>query len=815
MSKYFGMHLKMACNLLVLIAIVFTTTSCKMLLIGEKKSNNQHNKNNEIPQRRYDAYYRSSLDSGWKVMPLRSQEEFLQNKIGGGAHQIMHGMVRCRDYQEIVYALQDVAGPWRSIDGGKSWDKPTASGLFAVYGQSIAVDPVKPGRVLISTYHPWDGKLEPGMDEHNGIYLSTDFGETWNLVLNKPEESFGFDWSIHRGYNENITYSSSSIDENGAALWYAAFHGNGLYESIDYGENWSKINDLSSPESIYEIEVDPSNADRIYIASSDGLYMSNDRGRSFTIKSITASTSAEVTSIEIDQDDSSRFWVIQRGEDVGLYVTTNNGFTFEKIIHTTRADEEDAYRIFQSPADPSRLYLIVAYRYYVSDDKGITWTRVMSPGSRAPGLGRIPDYARIGGKSAAVVPSAQDVNDVAFHSEATFFKASENGGIETNGSEPVEANDYFTGIAIWGGSFVPYGFQQENPETIAIFSCDVGMKISQNGGDWFSSTKPVGEVFDEYGINTTYQGQTGGTFDPADSNTLISTIGQYSKSWLVRSTDLGQSWKMYNASVNDYVDLAGGDTRYREYFLQDMSSGSIHIGISRNSFLAYHPDPSSRVVFADDKISRDGGETFLTIPRIHRNPDDNSSPLYTIRIIGFCYKNGSTTVYATANNRIYRSDDITENPDGSWRLYIDLVSQGINLAPIDSTLVFAADPHDRDLIYFLGNNGDLGWYNEHSDDPSSPELVLSAGVIALAKPQVPGNCVLKIAPDPTNAGVVYAATTFPGTSYVFRSTNYGRTWSDITGILPQNGMLSGTIMVNPHTGELYRGGPFGTWVYTP
>ena len=164
------------------------------------------------PERPYKAYSRNGDNTGWTVMPVRSKEEFDLHLAGGGSHQIMHGMVRCNQHPEIVYALQDISGPWRSIDGGKSWTKPRAMGLIAVYGQSIAVDPVNPARILVSTYHPWDGGLPAGkgMNDHAGIYLSEDYGETFSLVLNKPD--FGFNWHLHRGYNENLVFSPASID---------------------------------------------------------------------------------------------------------------------------------------------------------------------------------------------------------------------------------------------------------------------------------------------------------------------------------------------------------------------------------------------------------------------------------------------------------------------------------------------------------------------------------------------------------------------------------------------------------------------------
>jgi len=50
-----------------------------------------------------------------------------------------------------------------------------------------------------------------------------------------------------------------------------------------------------------------------------------------------------------------------------------------------------------------------------------------------------------------------------------------------------------------------------------------------------------------------------------------------------------------------------------------------------------------------------------------------------------------------------------------------------------------------------------------------------------------------------------------GLPCIFRSVDGGYNWEDITYNLPRAGMS--TMAVNPHTGELLRGSPFGTWVF--
>lgn len=747
-------------------------------------------------ERPYQAYQVDKNNTGWRVLPVRSRQEYEAGLTGGGSLQIMHGMVRSKSNPDIIYAIQDVAGVWRSCDGGQSWIKPRAQGLVAYYGQSIAVDPVSPARVIVSSYHPWDGQLKHGMNEYAGIYISEDYGETFKLVLQKPD--FGFQWSLHRGCNENIAYAPSLVDENGAAVWYAAFHGKGLYQSADYGNSWELKNELSEHEIIYEIEVHPTWPDSIYLACGKGLYVSDDAGSTFSKITTLPDTigtdvydqymsngpfNPGVASIEIDPRKPWQYWLTRvlqydtnpsengissRKYGIGLYKTNNAGASFEKVDYTTRTGAEaQAFKIYQSPAFPDTLILTTGVYHYYSYNNGVAWDHTILKGGRAPGLMR-NKYAKIGGMNAVACFSEKDKNNVAFHAQATFFVSTD------AGVNAYETNDFFTGIA-WANFNSGIAFDPNNNDRFALFVCDVGFMMTENGGEYFSpSGEPVREVFSKYGVNTSYQGMTSGTFSiDAESDIIISTIGQYSKSWIVKSNDLGQSWQMYD----DYL-----------------YASETHDG---HELLAWHPT-NEQIVYSSEYASYNGGATFEVYPSATRNATTTDK----VTALDFCYHKPDV-LYGIAGNRIYRSNDAGK----SWELYFDVIGES-DLTPIDSKPVFAVDDFDPDIIYFAGKNGDLGKFDGET-------VTWETGLIQLTNPQVEGNLIFGIAVDPKNEGVIYAMSAFPGTSCVFRSENRGETWEDITGVFPNCGFLSSSIVVNPHTGQLFKGGPFGTWIYTP
>jgi len=83
----------------------------------------------------------------------------------------------------------------------------------------------------------------------------------------------------------------------------------------------------------------------------------------------------------------------------------------------------------------------------------------------------------------------------------------------------------------------------------------------------------------------------------------------------------------------------------------------------------------------------------------------------------------------------------------------------------------------------------------------------------IEKPAGLNLAVMQIAIDPRNNSVIYAAVTGAGISNIWRSTDAGETWEDISYNLPRRGAYP--MAVNPHTGELFAGGAVGTWIFPP
>ena len=693
-----------------------------------------------LPARAYD---------GWRVMPIRSETEFNQGKIGGEAEQFPNSMARSISDPNIIYLSHDVAQVWKSVNAGASWKRTLCKGLWLTNGQSIAVDPVDPNIVLVTMAASWNWLVT----DFEGVYRSTDGGDNWQWVLD-THTNFG---KPHRIFRRNITYDPTSITETGAQRWYVALPDDGtdrtndigLFQSNDAGLSWNLTSNLSmlpDPNTIYEIQAHPTVGQTVYVASKSGLYIST--AQNPTLQPLGDLPSGAVSSVEINPQNPAMIYAGRFGS--GLYRSLNSGQNFSLL------KSFDLSRVFMNPGFPEVLYLVgQSSNTITSQDAGATWITDMVT-VPAPGLARDVGTwkAKIAGRLTGIAPNPANPDEAIASSRATLWKCTD------GGHTFVDSSTLFTGFA-WSWWNDAVAFDTFDPDRFAFFNADVGMTITTNGSDWFEQRNdqaPVwyaDEIIDWFG---TYSGD----IQPIPgSQIIVASVGGYATTQLMRSTNSGQVWEL--------VTTAG----------------------ERNLFIAFHPnDPN--LVFAGDKFSTDAGATFSPVDF---GPFNSENP----SILGMCRANPDT-LYALNQglNHILRSDD----RGMSWYSYDE---PGWNFRRLDDLPTFAVDSDDCDIVYTLNASEDLAIFNGST--------WRHTGVLALSGGSAIGNFVRTVAIDPKDPNIIYAGMHAAGVPCIFRSLDKGYTWEDISYNLPRFGM--GGMAVNPHTGELFRGSPFGTWVFPP
>ncbi len=742
---------------LIILSILPLLSNCA---ITTDPGNNNRNNDNNNPYSEYDT---SKTSKEWRVLPIKSQEEYSAGKIGGEAEQHPHAIARSYYNPDYIYFTQDVAGAWRSSDGGESWYKTRDNGFFVRTTQSIQVDPVDPNIVFLLANNGWNS-LTKG---YEGLYRSKDGGENWDFVL-KTETNF--DWDIHRIDTHLIAYdlSSSSIDSyKPAGTWYAAFQGNGLFRSTNGGESWSKVSDLAGHETVYSVKVDPVDSNIIYLASSSGLFVSYRKGENLEPLG-NIPDGGQITSIEINPQNSSLIYATRRYTTYGsagnpyltgdgLYRSEDKGKTFNRIL------EHNVQKVYMNLANPQTLYLTAGWeQMLISHDGGDSWDEPDNV-TNFPGFNRDRRWRKqLCGNASGVVTSINDENDAVVYANATIWKTTD------NGVNFEESATMFTGNA-WSWWSKGAAFDRFNTDRIAFFNCDVGMRLTKTKGRWFEQPSDT-DFWDWYSKKRyTYgMGTHAGAFQPVEgSDVIVASIGLYFRTRLMRSDNNGKTWSL-------------------------VESGSREENNNHNFFISFHSDDPN-VVYAGNKISKDAG---LTFNKVDFGGLYDFAPPY---IVGMC-ENKADTVYALDGygQRIARSD----NKGETWREY---TVPGWGFRKVDPLPTFAVDPFNPDIVYTLDADGDLAVFNGIEWK--------STGVLAMADGAHLGNFVRAIAVDPTNPGTIYAGMFATGIPCIYKSTDGGETWKDITLNFPRIGVSA--MAVNPNTGELFIGSSIGTWILTP
>jgi len=172
-------------------------------------------------------------------------------------------------------------GIYKSTDAGETW---THLGLRD--GQQIpqiAVDPKNPDHLLVAVAgHPY------GPNEERGVFRSTDGGKTFEKVLYKDENTGAADVMIDPSHPD-VAYASLWEARQGPwenAVWNGT--GGGVFKSTDGGKNWKQLT-KGLPQTIIQanLSISASSSKHLFasVASPDGvkLYASDDGGEEWRI----------------------------------------------------------------------------------------------------------------------------------------------------------------------------------------------------------------------------------------------------------------------------------------------------------------------------------------------------------------------------------------------------------------------------------------------------------------------------------------------------------------------------------------------------
>jgi len=262
-------------------------------------------------------------------------------------------------------------GLFRSDDGGATW---RAIGLAD--SQQIArivVDPADRELVYVAALgHPY------GPNAERGVFRSRDGGASWQKVLGPDENTGAVDLALEPG-NPGTIY---------AALWQtrrtpwsvyppSSGPGSAVYKSTDRGDHWTKLAAAGLPAAHGRIglAVARTAPDRVYALvdaePGGGLYRSDDAGASFRRVSADPRIWGRgwyFGRIEVDPTNADRVYVM----NTILLRSDDGGASFVPIGGDNTGD--DFHDLWIDPTDPSRQILGVDQGAAVTVNGGATWS---------------------------------------------------------------------------------------------------------------------------------------------------------------------------------------------------------------------------------------------------------------------------------------------------------------------------------------------------------------------------------------------------------------------------------------------------------
>ena len=650
--------------------------------------------------------------------------------------------------------------------------------------------------------------------------------------------------------------SDVAVNPNNPFEYYVASSAGGVWKTINSGIEYTPIFDNEGSYSIGCIAIDPNNSNVIWVGTGennnqrsvsygDGIYKSLDGGKSW--KHMGLKMSEHIGKIIVHPENSNIVYVAaigplwSKGGDRGLYKTTDGGENWEAVL--TVDEHTGVNDVVMDPRNPDVLYASTfqrrrhVYTYvgggpgsgmHKSTDGGTTWNAINS-GLPKTELGRI---------GLAISPADNEIIYAiveAADGKGGFFASTNRGASWEKRGKHVTSGNYYQEIIA------------DPIEPNTIYSMDTWMSVSKDGGKTFSK---VGEVFKHVDnhcmwINPNNNkhwlvGCDGGmyeTFDAAKTWDFKENIPVTQFYKVAVDNDYpfynvyggtqdnfsigGPSRVLTNHGITnfDWFITNGGDgfesqidpenpdivyAQSQNGFLvrYDKKSGEI-VGIQPSerenedayrfnwdSPLAVSKHVSGRLYFAGNKVFRsdDYGNSWEVISDdLSQQINRNTLKVYD-RVVGMdaVAKNGSTSLFGAVvalsespidqNLIAVGTDDglihITENGGATWRK-ISTISGAPKLSYVNSVYL---SKHDVNTVYVA--------YNHHKYGDFKPYIFKSTDK---------GNSWINISSDLPQRGSVYAIEEdhvdkdliFVGTEFgAFFSPNKGQHWKELAAGLP-------------------------------
>jgi len=631
-----------------------------------------------------------------------------------------------------------------------------------------------------------------------------------------------------------------AIEQDGRITVFVGAASGGVWKSVNGGTTYKPVFDREDVQSIGAVAIDPSNPKTVWVGSGeawmrnsvsvgDGVYKSTDGGENWT--NVGLKDSEHIAKILVDPDNGNHVLACATGhlwddnDERGVFQTMDGGKTWKKVLAGANGSTGCAM-LGMSRQQPKTIYAATwdfrrqgwTFRsggpgsgLYKSTDGGDHWTEISD--SNAKGLPAKP-WGRV---AVTVAPSKPQVVYANIEAEKRGLYRSDDGGANWT---KLDASNYM----VWRPFYFANLIVDPKDEN-KIFKPDLVLMLSTDGGKSFNvvSGGAHGDFHDVW-INP--------------KNPSIVICGDDGGLW--RSEDGGNLWKhQMNLPVSQFYHVSTDNSDpYHVYGgLQDNASwvgDSSYPGGVTNSRWEYMFDGDGFWAFEDTAdpdyvyAEAQGGEIARINRYTHETRTIQPLPDYGEKKLRF---NWNTPIHMSPNEKgtiyiggqfLFRSRDHGQTWD---RISPDLTtndpekqkqeeSGGVTIdnssAEMHTTIYSISEsPKNGQIIWVGTDDGNL----QITRDGAKTWTNVVANINGLGK----NSWVSTVEASRFDEATAYATFdrhTFGDMKpYVYRTTDYGKTWSALPAL--ESGARGYAHVIKEDTVDpnlLFLGTEFGLWI---
>jgi photosystem II stability/assembly factor-like uncharacterized protein len=615
-----------------------------------------------------------------------------------------------------------------------------------------------------------------------GVWESADYGHSWKNISDKDFKSNNIGAMAIAPSNPKIIY----VGTGDSAPRNTVLTGEGMYKSTDGGKSWKFIG-LGATHIISWIVVDPNNPEVVYVAALGHLFASNpergvfkstDGGKSWKkILYVNAGTGA--ICLAMDPSDpqvlyaamwqmSRRHWTFSSGgPGSGIYKTTDGGASWSNISHRPGLPGGMFGKVglAVAPSKPNVVYALIQADYkgqagglFRSDDAGASWKLINNS----------MDITQRAFYYMTVYVDPKDPNTIYLPNVGVYV--SHNGGKKLKELHPPHGDNH----VLWINPDQPQIFIEGN---------DGGATVTQNGGKAFSSedNQPTGQFYhanldDQFPFHIYGAQQDRGSVEAPSA---------------VAAGVIPPVWKEVQGGEMSWVV----PTPYEPWVTYGSGYYSIEWKGNRRTGLITNvsPWPEYKFGLAGSKIKYRYGWNHHPVVFAPGNPKELLM--------------GANVLFETTDEGIHWkpiSPDLTRNDkskqerpggpisaDVTGEEMFDTISS-IAFSPLSDDVIWTGS--DDGLVYVTTDGG--GHWSE------------------VRPPQLPTwSTITCIEPSHIDEGTAYvSASRYDWDDfhpYLYKTTDYGKHWTEITGGLPQDQYLE-SVRQDPDAPDLLIAGTSAT-----